>query len=226
MSLIELQKQRLAAAEFSRGISNHAVYNTFEQIISTRPIRGDVLDLGAGTGTLTQRLIKLGGFKSINAADLLPRPLQIPSEVQWIQSDLNQKFLIDDTSFDAIFCAEVIEHLENPRAFLRECYRVLRKPGVLVLSTPNNESYRSLLSLLFRGNFVDFLDSNYPAHITPILRLDLTRMLTECGFRSSKFYFTNRGALPKLTSLTWQTLSNGLLRGLRFSDNLLVVAEK
>jgi SAM-dependent methyltransferase len=39
--------------------------------------------------------------------------------------------------FDSVVASEVIEHLENPSRFLAECRRVLRKNGVLCISTPN-----------------------------------------------------------------------------------------
>ena len=42
-----------------------------------------------------------------------------------------------DKSFDVVTATEVIEHLENPRLFLRDINRVLKPGGLCVLSTPN-----------------------------------------------------------------------------------------
>ncbi|MCW4003688.1 MAG: class I SAM-dependent methyltransferase [Candidatus Bathyarchaeota archaeon] len=36
-----------------------------------------------------------------------------------------------------IVAGEVIEHLENPLAFLKECFRILKQKGVLIITTPN-----------------------------------------------------------------------------------------
>jgi len=120
----------------------------------------------------------------------------------------------------------VIEHLENPRAVAREWFRLLRPGGYLVYSTPNNESWRSLLSLATRGYFVAFGPTNYPAHITPMLGIDLKRVLTEAGFDEIEFRYTNHGALPKITAVTWGQVSGGLLKGKRFSDNVIVCGHK
>ena len=221
-----LELHRQIAAEASNGISSEAIYKTFEQIIIELSLKGDLLDFGAGVGNLTKRMKSLGAFASLTAIDLLPRPQDINHQIDWIIADLNKKTALKDKSFDVIISAEVIEHLENPREIAREWFRLLKPGGTLIFSTPNNESYRSLLALLFKGHFVAFGDTCYPAHITPLLRKDIERILQESDFYSPKFLFTNFGRIPKLTQISWQVISGGLLKGLRFSDNLLAVVNK
>ena len=43
----------------------------------------------------------------------------------------------DDESFDYVLCQEGIEHIESPLSFTRECSRVLRPGGKLIITTPN-----------------------------------------------------------------------------------------
>jgi 2-polyprenyl-3-methyl-5-hydroxy-6-metoxy-1,4-benzoquinol methylase len=150
----------------------------------------------------------------------------IASAVGWIQADLNSPLPCPDASFDAIISTEVIEHLENPRAVFREFSRLLRPGGRLLLTTPNQESIRSLASLISRGHHVAFLDESYPAHLTALVRRDLERLCMETGFEPPAFWYTDSGAVPKWTSLTWQRVSGGLLRGRWFSDNLLAVTRR
>jgi 2-polyprenyl-3-methyl-5-hydroxy-6-metoxy-1,4-benzoquinol methylase len=156
----------------------------------------------------------------------MPRPAPLDENIAWIAADLNEPLPYDGARFDVIVSAEVIEHLENPRFVARELFRLLRPGGTLLLTTPNNESWRSLLSLLVRSHHVAFGDGSYPAHITPLLRIDLKRILIEAGFAQPIFRYTNEGALPGYPTTSWQKISGGLLTGVRFSDNFLAFSRK
>ena len=101
----------------------------------------------------------------------------------------------------------------------------LSRDGVFV-STPNNESLRSILALAFRGHYQAFGDDSYPAHITALLHKDMERIVMEAGFELKGFRYTNYGLIPKLRRLSWQRLSMGLLSGKRFSDNVLTVCRR
>jgi 2-polyprenyl-3-methyl-5-hydroxy-6-metoxy-1,4-benzoquinol methylase len=217
---------RRHAAEASGGESNPVIYQCFEKTLLNLALKGDLLDFGAGKGVLTERILRLDRFDSITGADLMAPVMRFPTQVKWITADLNEPLELPECMFDVIVAAEVIEHLENPRAIAREWFRLLRPHGTLILSTPNNESWRSILSLLFRGHYALFRSGSYPAHITPLLRCDIERCLTEAGFESPAFTFTDYGTLPTFRTLRWQTMSYGLLRGLRYSDNLLAVTSK
>jgi 2-polyprenyl-3-methyl-5-hydroxy-6-metoxy-1,4-benzoquinol methylase len=221
----EVVSHRRHAAELSRGTSSNAIYAAIERIILTENLRGRVLDYGAGTGDLTRRLLALNRFESVSAADIM-RTGGDPGPVEWIEQDLNEPLPGHDAAFDLVIAAEVIEHLENPRFMLREIFRLLRPGGTAIVTTPNNQSWRSLIALLFRGHYVAFGDSSYPAHITALLARDLTRIFQEAGFPPPAFHFTSEGGVPGRPLITWQKISFGLLRGPRFSDNILAVARK
>jgi 2-polyprenyl-3-methyl-5-hydroxy-6-metoxy-1,4-benzoquinol methylase len=217
---------RRNAAEASGGESSAVIYRRFEKILLDLELKGNLLDFGAGKGTLAERISRLGWFDSITAADLMVPLQRLSTQVKWITADLNEPLDLPECLFDVIVAAEVIEHLENPRALAREWFRLLRPQGKVILSTPNNESWRSILSLLFRGHYALFQSNSYPAHITPLLRCDIARCLTEAGFENPVFVFTDYGTLPKFPKLRWQDMSYGLLKGLRYSDNLLAMASK
>jgi 2-polyprenyl-3-methyl-5-hydroxy-6-metoxy-1,4-benzoquinol methylase len=219
-----LEQARMHAAELSGGTSGDAIYDAILKAVEEFKLSGDVLDFGAGRGTLTRRLVASGRFASVSAADLMARPEGV--DVRWIPADLNEALPCHDESFDAVIAAEVIEHLENPRAIARELFRLLKAGGMAIVSTPNNESWRSLVSLMMRGHHVAFCDGSYPAHITALLRKDLERVLVEAGFEAPVFRFSPYGGLPGKPTTSWQQMSGGMLNGLRFSDNIVAIARK
>lgn len=225
-TLQSLKTQRQLASKASRGTSSNVIYATFEQTIKELSLKGDVLDFGAGAGSLTCRLKSSSLFDSVTAIDLFPRPSELENTIKWISWDLNESTNFPEQSFDVIIAAEIIEHLENPRAVAREWFRLLRPQGRLLFSTPNNESWRALLALLLQGHFVAFSDTCYPAHITALLQKDIKRILQEVGFEKPEFRFTDSGSIPKLPSISWQSVSGNFLKGVRFSDNVLVMTQK
>jgi 2-polyprenyl-3-methyl-5-hydroxy-6-metoxy-1,4-benzoquinol methylase len=219
-------QNRRRAAELSGGISSDPIYSAIQRVIADRDLRGKILDYGAGVGQFVRRLLSLQRFEQIAAADILPVPADLVGKVEWIAQDLNLPILNHDEIFDAVIAAEVVEHLENPRAMMRDLFRVLRPGGTAIISTPNNESWRAIFSLLIRGHYVAFGDTSYPAHIVALLRKDFDRIFQEAQFHAPEFQYTDEGGLPGKPDVTWQAVTFGLLHGLRFSDNIIAVATK
>ena len=224
MDAESLRQWRQKVAADTQGISNDDIYDMIQRVLVRHRPTGRVLDYGAGVGNLTRRLLQMRSFSEVHAADIMPPPDGL--DVPWIQQDLNESILGFDGYFDVVIASEVIEHLENPRHTIRELARLCSAGGYVIVTTPNNESIRSLLALALRGHFVSFDKGWYPGHITPVLRKDFTRIFTEAGLQPLGFDFTRFGSLPGRPTKTWQGVSFGLLKGLRFSNNLLAVALK
>ncbi len=222
----DLQEFRRIASEHSEGNSAPHIHQLFIDSLSSLNAKGRILDFGAGQGTLTIALDKTNQFDQVSAADLYPRPDNINDSIEWFEKDLNAEISGLDSQFDFVVAAEVIEHLENPRLIFRQWMKLLKPGGYLLCSTPNNESYRSILSLILRGHFIAFTDAEYPAHITALVAKDLERISLEAKFQNIQFKYTNFGAVPKMTSLTWQKISMGLCKGKRFSDNIMLICQK
>jgi 2-polyprenyl-3-methyl-5-hydroxy-6-metoxy-1,4-benzoquinol methylase len=183
-----------------------------------------IVDLGAGVGTFAQLLLNQG-FQSVEVCDGFFSPEGSSKNIRFTKANLNTALPFPDASFGAVTALEVIEHLENPRAFVKEIVRILKPGGFAIVSTPNLESITSLTSLIFRGYPSAFAPSCYPAHITPLLEIDLRRIFKENGLVNTKTFFTNEGRMPS-TDLSWSKLLGPLARGRRFSDNYLLTAKK
>ncbi|WP_026423929.1 class I SAM-dependent methyltransferase [Actinokineospora inagensis] len=90
-----------------------------------------VVDLGAGGGEVCA-LIADRGLNPI-AADVVALDTGFPG----LRLDVGEVLPFRDGALDGIFAGEIIEHVYDPALLLRECHRVLRPGGVLVLTTPN-----------------------------------------------------------------------------------------
>jgi SAM-dependent methyltransferase len=104
-------------------------------------------------------------------------------------ADMSERLPFADEMFDAVVCIDGIEHIARPFDFIRECARVLRPGGSLIISTPNLMSLRSrwrfLLTGFHQGEKVplDESDPNPLHHITLVTFADLRYRLHTAGFR-------------------------------------------
>ncbi len=210
-------------ASRSGGASDRVIYGMVERALARRGIRGKtVADFGCGGGALRGVLQPL--FTEYIGVDAVRYP-NFPADATLIETDLNaREYPLATGSMDAVLAVETIEHLENPRALLREMARVARPGGWLVVTTPNQLSWLSLGTLLFKRRFSAFQDIHYPAHVTALLECDLLRMAGELGLADTaiEHSLSGRMALTPLHFPVW--LSRLFPRGL--SDNLLLIGRK
>ena len=209
----------------SQGGSSEHIHQTAAQILlRSLDKKAPLLDLGAGRGEFAELLAGLD-FNSIDACDGYFSPEETNQKIRFTRTDLNKDLPYGDSTFMGVTALEVIEHLENPRAFVREIARILKPGGLVLISTPNLESFTSLASLAFRGYPSAFAPACYPAHISPLLEIDLRRILKENSFINARTIFSGQGRMPAM-DLEWRKLLGPLARGKRFSDNYFITAKK
>jgi SAM-dependent methyltransferase len=63
-------------------------------------------------------------------------------KVHYIASDIRNGIEFPSMTVDYISASELVEHLEDPKKFIDECMRVLKKGGVLSISTPYEEGVK------------------------------------------------------------------------------------
>jgi len=106
-----------------------------------------VLDIPCGEGAFVNR-IRAAGYE-VHAADV--QLLLNVAGVPFTHADMSAPLPFANDSFDAVACIDGIEHIERPFDFVRECRRILRPGGVLLLSTPNISALRSRWRWLLTG---------------------------------------------------------------------------
>jgi len=113
--------------------------------------------------------------------------------------DENLKVPEADNSVDLIYCSHTLEHLDEKSShrFLKECYRMLKKNGVMRVALPNTKNDFYLLYCLIRQNeMYDDIKKNYIEdaclHIladTKTMKIkNLLKALDKTSFESKDFY--------------------------------------
>ncbi|HEV2391242.1 MAG TPA: class I SAM-dependent methyltransferase [Verrucomicrobiae bacterium] len=146
-----------------------------------------VLDVGCGSGVLLARMQRFGweveGVEVDPGGVAAARARGVPVRL----GTLEQQTYPDD-SFHAIHSAHVIEHVHDPLRLLRECRRILKPGGALVLLTPNIESWGH------RRFREAWLNLDPPRHLALFSMKTLRRALEQSGLRVKRLDTTARNA--------------------------------
>ena len=146
-------------ADAAAGV-HEAVVDLLKEIM---PSGGSVADVGAGRGALSLRLSD-AGFKVV-AFDLDSSDWSVP-DMHCHEVDVNTSAGLQTVTsfgpFDAIVSVEVIEHIENPRQFLKSLLQLAgQNAAPVVVSTPNPLDTFSAISFFRRGIFNWFSPAHY-----------------------------------------------------------------
>lgn len=99
------------------------------------PHNGQILDWGAGDGSLV-RLLKEAGFTCWGIDTYSAGP----NNTNLINTTI-EEIPFPNNFFDAITCFHVLEHIYDPVTSLTKAFGLLKTGGVLVIEVPNIESY-------------------------------------------------------------------------------------
>ena len=148
------------------------------------PIRGQrILDFGCGSGTLSRVLLEEGAV--LEALETDPRARAAVSDELGIPVAGDLAELGGRTAsakFDLIFMIEVVEHLRDPEATLRDLHRLLKPSGFLYASTPDAESLRAKLDGARWSNYQN------PTHLYYFNRQSLGRAMKTAGFADVRIW--------------------------------------
>lgn len=110
-----------------------------------------LLDWGCGPGTSIQTFRERHPDWDFHMADIADkRSLEQDKPFYLLDAD-NPSLPLPPNSMDVIVCSEVLEHVHNLTATIREIHRLLNPGGILVGSIPNFRHVASRVSYL-RGN--------------------------------------------------------------------------
>jgi 2-polyprenyl-3-methyl-5-hydroxy-6-metoxy-1,4-benzoquinol methylase len=210
-------------ARQSLGSSSSAVYAMVRNALAKHNLnRGALVDVGCGGGHLRSfvqpHCARYIGVDAVRYEDL-------PQDIEFHQVDLDTGRIDLPGGFaDIVTAVEVIEHLENPRAFVRELVRIAKPGGIVLVTTPNQLSFLSLLTLAIKRRFSAFQDSHYPAHITALLEIDLLRIFREASLANLDIGYSESGRIV-LTAWHYPRFISRIFSRAA-SDNILISGTK
>lgn len=145
---------------------------------------GRLLEVGCGEGTFLNRLRHRGW--DVDGVDFDAKAVKRAEEAYGIRVHMGdlESAAFPEACFDAVVMNHVIEHVYDPVALLRECRRILRPGGRLVVVTPNVQSWG-------HGRFGQFWRGlEPPRHIHLFSRPSLLRCAQEAGYDKRKVVTT------------------------------------
>ena len=112
----------------------------FEEVAKlASKVNGRLLDVGCDGGTLTEKVASRATPDRVVGIDISARSLAYTitkrSQFDLVIGDA-EELPFQDATFEAIFCSEVMEHLENPQEMLSEVKRCLTPTGYAVVMVP------------------------------------------------------------------------------------------
>ena len=102
----------------------------------------NILELGCGMGDFINGCTKLNP-KSVNAVEISSYACKSIKknypEINILNVDIEN--FLSRKKYDTIFLFHVIEHVKNPTNLIRNCKKMLTKKGVIIIETPNYDSW-------------------------------------------------------------------------------------
>ena len=172
--------------------------NTVRTLLGATAAAPRVLDVGCSRGNFLQAGAKLGfRMEGVEPAANIAAAARAQGLV--VHTGLLADVALPAAAFDAITLFEVIEHLREPLPLLRECHRVLKPDGILVLSTGNTASW-TVAAMQERWDYFDIAKDS--GHISFYNPRSIALLGARTGFgvekvTTSRVKFRDKGDVPR-----------------------------
>jgi SAM-dependent methyltransferase len=136
---------------------------------------GRLLEVGCGNGSFLKLIAEARPDVELHGVDIVDTGITGIAGFTFHQGQLEQIDL-PESSFDAIYFSNLIEHVPDPFVFLRRCRRLLRPSGIVYGNTPD---HLSLDRYLFGKYWAGY---HYPRHTFLFDHRNMREILHACGF--------------------------------------------
>jgi len=167
-------------------------------LLEGTPKKATILDLGCGNGSFLSQL-NGNGWRLIGV-DYSKSGIQIAEQnhpgIEFLLADAQTDLVGFVEPADVVISTEVIEHLYDPRAFMKNAYRLLKPGGMFVVSTPYHGYLKNLMMAATGKMDRHFTVLWDHGHIKFWSRKTLESALREVGFKVTQF--KGAGRIPFL----------------------------
>jgi SAM-dependent methyltransferase len=164
------------------------------QLLNIKP-PATLLDIGCGAGQFLLRAAAAG--YDVQGIDPSPKSVAFVNDVLHFPARQGSfEILRTDERFDVLSMLGVLEHIDDPLAFLRAATERLNPDGELLVGVPNVESVNRRLSHLSTHDWDMFLEPGHLYHYGPAT---LRKLARNAGFAVGHWTtatITIRGKLP------------------------------
>ncbi len=186
------------------------VVSRIERLLRLESQKTHLLDVGCSNGAFIYQAQKLG----VNAEGVEPAE-QAAQAAQLAGLNVYHGFLeelaLQKEKYDVITLFEVIEHVKNPLPLVNECYRLLKKDGLLVIRTANTKSWTVQV---LRGKWHYFDMAKHGGHISFYNKKSIEALAEKTRFSIERFYTHSVSYSEK------RTRGNSLYKALRILSEL------
>jgi ubiquinone/menaquinone biosynthesis C-methylase UbiE len=156
-----------------------------------------ILDVGCGPGTITVDLAKLVPTGSVIGIDAVESVLAKARESAMSQSQSNVKFAMGnvfdldypDGTFDIVHAHQVLQHVHDPTAAMKEMRRVVKTGGIIAVRDMTHFLYYPETPEMDKFNEVFFANGKAMGAVPGAGKM-LQRFAREAGFEKEKIAVT------------------------------------
>ncbi len=147
----KIDAQEFDYFEERTGATEHDERRVHEYIISKiqNPI-SNILDVGSGSAWVAKYFIS----KNINVTSLDISKENVLKAKNYFSNSKHSQLVSDsfhlsvkNNSYDVVIASEIIEHVIDPKEFVKELFRVVKPGGKLIITTPYKEKLRYYLCI-------------------------------------------------------------------------------
>lgn len=126
-----------------------AIVKPMLKMLEKEGVNLKVLDIGCGNGVVTELISQLNN--KVWGIDENPKALKEARQrgIKTFQVELEKNLPFENDFFDVLWCSRTLEHVFNTEHFLKECYRILKVKGIILITADNICSFVNRIRVFF-----------------------------------------------------------------------------